>query len=369
MGLENVYNEYKNIEKYTIHPVETTQGRLQFNENLWGGSSRCLDVLKDIGINDLSYYDVSERDFLVEALANIVGVDYEQIFLSTGSSEVLKSIFSVMLRKGDRVLIPNPGWGCYKGMIEAKLSKPIYYTICEGKQEFYFDIDDIINKAKAHNPQIIIITSPQMPTGNRIEENDLIRIIDNVADTVVVVDECYYGCSDMNLNVKRIINKYNNVIFVRSLSKIYGLANLRVGYGISNKKMVNLIDYVLPLHKLPNIIRKIAKAAIEDDEYVVRNRHQIIDARSYLTKELNKRPGITAYNSYANFVYVKINGYDVMRIHKYMEDNGMVTRLFLDKRNKDENLGYMRITVAPKKMIDDMLLLFDRACSMFRHKD
>ena len=353
---------YVGVEKYSIHPTETYSGRLQFNENLWGPSPKCLKVLSEITDIDLKFYDLEENDYLLDALSALIHVPVNCLYVSFGSSEVLKAIFDVALQKDDVVLIPNPGWGCYNGMVTAKLGRTETYRVVAGDDEYYHDINDILIKAKQINPKIIILTTPQMPTGNRISQEAVKKIAESNPNTLVVIDECYYGCAEMNLDVGKIINDFDNVIFVRSLSKIYGLANLRIGFGITNPKLVELIDYVLPLHKLPNIARKIAVAAIEDVEYTEKNKREIIESRNYLIQELNKREGVTAYKSYSNFVYVKLDGYDAKALHGYMMTNGITTRLF-----EDEGETHMRITVAPKDILDYALGLLDEGCKHLRN--
>jgi len=351
------FQPYEDVEKYVIHPTEGYEGRLQFNENLWGPSPKCIEALKGITDKDLNYYDLEGDDFLVETLAELVGVPRECLYVNFGSSEVLKAIFDVALQKDEYVLIPNPGWGCYKGMITAKLGKTADYNVIAGEDEYYHDIDDIITKAKKYCPKIIILTSPQMPTGNRISQEGVERVANDNPNSIIIVDECYYGCAEMNLDVAGLIKRFDNVIFVRTLSKIYGLANLRVGFGITNPELVNLIDYVLPLHKLPNITRKIAVAAIKDTDYTEKNKKEIIHARQYLTAELNKRNGVKAFKSYSNFVYISLEGFDANALHNFMSEKGITTRLF-----EDSGKTHMRITVGPKEILDKALALFDKGC-------
>lgn len=345
---------YEGVEKYTIHPTDDYSGRLQFNENLWGPSPNCLKAIEDVTAKDLYYYDLKEKDYLITALSKLVGVPEKSIFLNNGSSEILKAIFDIALQKDDIVLIPNPGWGCYKGMITAKMGRTVNYNVVAGEEEYYHDIDDIIVKSKEHNPKIIILTSPQMPTGNRCSQENVEYIASMNPNSLIIVDECYYGCAEMNIDVAELIQNYDNIIFVRTLSKIYGLANIRVGFGITNPELVDLIDYVLPLHKLPIIVRKIAVAAIEDVEYTEKNKAEIIESRNYLIDELNKRPGVKAYKSYGNFVYTDIIGCNAGKLHQFMVKRGISTRLF-----EEQGKAHMRITVAPKPIIDKALELLD----------
>ncbi len=351
------FHPYEGVEKYVIHPTESYEGRLQFNENLWGTSPKCLEALKEITEKDLNYYDLEGKDFLLEALSELVGVPQNCLYVNYGSSEVLKAIFDIALQRDEYVLIPHPGWGCYKGMITAKLGRTASYAVAAGEDEYYHDIEDLLSKAKKYQPKIIVLTSPQMPTGNRVSQEGVERVAEENPQSLIIVDECYYGCAEMNLDVAGLISRYDNVIFVRTLSKIYGLANLRVGFGITNPELVELIDYVLPLHKLPNITRKIAAAAIRDVEYTEKNKREIMEAREYLTAELNKRRGVKAFRSYSNFVYISLEGYDANALHNFMSEKGVTTRLF-----EDGGKTHMRITVGPKEIMDKALALFDEGC-------
>lgn len=350
------FEKYKNVGKYSISPTEILSGRLQFNENLWGPSPRCLNSLKNITMNDLIFYDLSEEDFLIRALADYYKLDYGNFFLNDGSSEIIKTILGIAVKEGDIILTPNPGWGCYKGMIEAQKANVQYYDVLPGEHEYFHDIEDINTKAEKYNPKIIIITTPQMPTGNIISSEDLERVIVCNPNSLILVDECYYGCTDTEYNIEYFLDNYENVIFVRTFSKIFGLANLRIGYAITRPELVDLFDYLLPLHKLPNIIRKIAVEALNDKEYTEKNKREIIEMREYLIDELNARQGIKAYKSYANFVYVQLDGYDVNKIQEYMSRQGVYTRLF-----NDRNGIHMRITVAPKEILENVLRVFDEA--------
>ncbi|MCI9077485.1 MAG: histidinol-phosphate aminotransferase family protein [Lachnospiraceae bacterium] len=354
------FKRYDGVEKYTIHPTETLEGRLQFNENLWGPSPKCMEVIKDIQPSDLNYYDLREKDFLGEALAKLLDLPSNYLFFHCGSSEVIKAVLGIMVCPGDVALIPKPGWGSYRGMFNAKKAKLIEYRVSEGEEEYYHDIEDINNKAEQFDAKIIVITTPNMPTGNRISQENLEKILKDNPNRIVMVDECYYGCAEMNLDLHYLIDTYDNVIFIRTLSKIYGLANIRVGFGLASPEMVNLVDYLLPLHKIPNIIRKIAVAAIEDIEYTEKNKKEIIDSRNWLYNELNKRNGIKAFKSYSNFVYVKFERHDAKNVHCYMNEHGITTRLFDDLSGT-----HMRITVAPMEILEKCINVLDNALKNF----
>ena len=124
-----------------------------------------------------------------------------------------------------------------------------------------------MEKAKQYAPKIIAVTSPAMPTGNAISGADLELIIKNNPGSMILVDEAYYGFRPYDLDVNRIVHTYDNVIFSRTFSKYFGLANLRIGYGICSEKAMHAMWLDLPLHRLPHISKRMAIAALEDTAY------------------------------------------------------------------------------------------------------
>lgn len=342
-----LFDDYSGISRYAGVPTEQTTGRLHYNENLYGPSPKCLDTLKALTMEDLYLYESNEHDELIDALAKHVGIPAENLFVNNGSAENIKSILSIFTKRGDTVLMPDPGWSYYTGLANYKFLNVVRYPILEGERKCAHDVEAILRLAKAHHPKLLFITTPAMPTGNKMADADIERILRELPDTLVLVDEAYLGFAPYTLDVRRIIETYDNVVFSRTFSKYYGLANLRIGYGFCSKRLKDVLFLDLPLHRLPHISKRMAIAALNDTEYYDRVTAELLATRENFSAQLNALPGILAYESDANFVYIKLVGYDVERIKAVVEKEGYLIRIFTGNEEK-----HLRITIGTKALMD-----------------
>ena len=351
------FTKYADVKSYHSVPTEQLSGRLHLNENLFGPSPKCLEVLQQVSMEDLSLYNLSHKDELVDALSASSGISGNNIFIHNGSAEVIKSIFSILLNESDTVLIPSPGWSYYKSVADAKFAKCITYEVCEKEDRYEYDLMDLLKKAEECHPKIIVITSPHMPTGCEIGYGDIEKVITENKDSVIMVDEAYWGYGDdSNEFEKMIITKYSNVVITRTFSKFYGLANIRIGYGLCSYPLRRTIGLDLPLFRACGLSRKIALAAIEDKEYCARMKEETIAVRDWFISQLNAVDHVKAFQSGSNFVFIRLEGADADQVRAFMEENGILIRLFTDK-----DALRLRITVAPKDIMERVLFQLKRA--------
>lgn len=342
-------SEYEGITRYAGVPTEWTTGRLHFNENLYGPSPKCFDTLKQLVPTDLCLYESNAKDELIEELSKKLDIPSENLFLNNGSAENLKSFISMFAHPGDTILLPDPGWSYYYGVADYRFVNIAKYNIIENETKCAHDIKSIREQTEKYNPKIMILTTPAMPTGNKMADEDLEDIIRSYPDTLVIVDEAYYGFSEYTLDVRRIIETYDNVVFSRSFSKYYGLANLRVGYGICSKELKKVLWLDMPLHRLSHIVKRMAIAALNDKEYYDTITAKLVNSREKFSKKLNEVPGVTVYESDANFVYIKLVGYDADKIKQKAEENGFLIRVFTGNNEK-----HLRITIGTEEMMDTL---------------
>ena len=352
-----VFSKYSEVKSYHSVPTVQKSGRLHLNENLFKPSPKCLEVLKNITMEDLYLYDLGRNDELVETLSSSLGISSNNIFIHNGSAEVIKSIGSILLNENDIVLVPSPGWSYYKSVADAKFAKCITYEVCEKEDTYEYNIDDLLQKAKENNPKVIIITSPQMPTGCGISYNDIEKEIKDNINSIILLDEAYWGYgNDDNKFEKKIITQYSNVVITRTFSKFYGLADIRIGYGLCSYPLRRTICLDLPLFRACGISRKIAVAAIKDKEYYRKMKAETNAVREWFSSELNKISGVKAYKSESNFVFIKLENADANRVRAYMEENGLLIRLFNDK-----DALRLRITIGPKDIMERVIYQLKRA--------
>jgi histidinol-phosphate/aromatic aminotransferase/cobyric acid decarboxylase-like protein len=193
-------------------------------------------------------------------------------------------------------------------------------------------------------------------------QEDLEKIISENPASLILVDEAYLGFSDFEYSLKPLIEKYSNVVFSRTFSKFFGLANMRIGYCVCSADAKSIFGLDLPLFKASVISRNMAIEALRDKKYYKKIKEEIIDIREWFTAELNKLRGITAYKSYSNFVFIHLDGYDAQKMKDWMEANGILIRLFTEK----DKLA-MRITIAPLEIMQQVLTLFGEACRITRN--
>lgn len=355
-----VFTKYSEVKSYHSVPTEQLEGRLHLNENLFKPSPKCFHVLSDITMEDLYLYDLTHSDQLVDTIADTTGISANNIFVHNGSAEVIKSIGSILLNEGDVVLIPHPGWSYYKSVADAKFARCVNYAVREGIESYEYDVADLREKAKENKPKIIIITTPQMPTGCLAKNEDIETIIEENPNSVILIDEAYWGYEDTtNKFEKEMITKYSNVVITRTFSKFYGLANIRIGYGLCSYPLRRTIGLDLPLFRASGISRKIAIAALEDKAYYDEMKNKTVEVRQWFIDELNKMEGVKAYQSASNYVFVHLQSADPERVRAYMEENNILIRLFVEK----DNLR-LRITIGPKDIMERVLFQLQRAIAV-----
>ena len=356
-AINQVVNRFSEVKAYHSVPTEQQFGRLHLNENLWGPSPKCLEVLKSITMEDLYLYDLRKKDDLVVALSRQTGISENNIFVHNGSAEVIKSIFTILLSEGDKVLIPTPGWSYYKSVADAKFAKCIEYRVLEDADTYRYDINDVLSKAKEFTPKIIVLTTPQMPTGCDISYDDIKKVISENPESVIMLDEAYWGYGDDSNEFEHdLVMTYSNVVITRTFSKFYGLADIRIGYGLCSYPLRQTIGLDLPLFRSCSISRKIAIAAIEDVEYYKRIKEESLRVRDWFSNELNQLEGVKAYKTASNFVFIKIDNADANTVRAFMEENGILIRLFTDK-----DALRLRITIAPKEIMERVLVQLKKA--------
>lgn len=347
--MSRLTSPYSGITRYAGVPTEQTTGRLHYNENLYGPSPKCLDSLKDATMEDLYLYESTAKEDLICALSAKIGIPEENLFLNNGSAENLKSIISVIARPGDTILLPDPGWSYYFGLADYRFLKTVHYPITEYETTCKHDIVTLRRLIEEYDPKIVLIASPAMPTGNRMADEDLEDLIRSYPNTLMLIDEAYYGFAEYTLDIRRLIETYDNVVFSRTFSKFYGLANLRIGYGFCSAALKQVLWLDMPLHRLPHIVKRMAIAALEDDAYYDDVRAKIIRARENFSAALNRIDGVQVLKSDTNFIYIRLVGYDAERIRQIAAEHGYLIRIFVGNQEK-----HLRISIGTEEIMEKL---------------
>lgn len=347
LRVPDIFEKYEDIERYNSATTDQHTGRLHLNENTFGPSPKCLDVLRDVKLQDLYEYDMSTKDFLIEEISSFFSIPEDDIYIHNGSAELIKSVFSIALERGDCILTSNPGWSYYASLAREKFCEVHYYDVLKDDYSYYVDVECLLKKAKTYCPKIIVITSPHNPTGCKIDGKTVEMIVKENPQSLILLDQAYWGFSEEDIDVRRLVETYSNIIISRTFSKFYGLANMRVGYGFCNSEVKHIFGLDLPLFRECSISRKMAVAAMEDKGYYEEMNDKLNESKSSFSDELNRISGVRVFQSASNFVAVKIENADLRKVQEVLKKEGILIRLF-----EDEKELVARIAIADKKTMD-----------------
>lgn len=349
----NYLSNYADTKTYSVVATEQLTGRLHVNENLFKPSPKVMEVLHNATYEDVYLYDLTREDELAVEISKREEISTDHILIHSGSSDVIKTVMSLVLNKGDTVLISAPSWNYYKSIVELKMAKAEYYDVVPGKTSYEFDVSGLMSKARTVSPRIIIITTPHNPTGAVISASDLETIIKENPSSLVIVDEAYLGFSEQKFDVRHLLAAYSNVVFSRTFSKLYGLAGIRVGYGLCAPMAKQVFRLDVNPFRVNNISRKMAIAALRDDKYYKGLLKDITESRNFFINEMNSIPGVKAFDSAANFVFIHFSeNTDVQALKDYLAQNGYLVRLWTE----GSRLA-MRVTLDRKETMEKVVAL------------
>jgi len=310
--------------------------KLASNENPLGPSPKAIAAITS-SLSNLNRYPDSGGYYLKKKLAAKRNVKMENIILGNGSDEVLQMIVRTFLSPGEEVIMGTPTFAFYEIVVGAARGRAVLVPL----KNFAYDLD-LMREKVTPATKIVIITNPNSPTGTMIGKRDFDGFLNAIPDDViVVVDEAYaeYVQSDDFPDTRSYLNAGKNMIILRTFSKIYGLAGLRIGYGISSGKLISYLEKVREPFNTNSLAQAGALAALDDEEHLEKTRRNNREGLRYLYGELGHL-GLEYLPTEANFFLVNVKR-DCQRVHQALLGEGVIIRP-MDSYGLDE---YIRVTV------------------------
>lgn len=340
------------IGKTPYYSKEIKDGiTLNANESAFETPKEIIELVKkELDKVDLRRYPDTDNTLIRESIANAYGLDITNVTIGVGSDQLLDCIFKSLI-DDEHIVSCNPTFSMYKEY--ASFTKGKFIDIdFKDDINFEFDTEKIIEAIKKYNPKLVIICSPNNPTGSAIERSNLEKIIiaANEINSVVLLDEAYSEFHETNYDL---IKKYDNLFVLKTFSKAYALAGIRIGYLLSCKDLINTINVVKPPYNMSRVSSLIASIAINNKILYDNNIKKIKSLRDDLYSELEKL-NLKPVKSYSNFIFVKLND----RIFNHLQDNKIYIRRL---KYKDE--FWHRITVGTKKENEILLKTINEALS------
>ena len=293
--------------------------KLASNENPLGPSPKALAAMRQ-ALERAHFYPDGGGYYLRKAIAEKNGFGIENVILGCGSNEIIEFVGHGFLKPDDEVITARHAFAVYKLMATLFGAK----TVEVPDPGFAHDLDAM---AAAITPRTreIFVTNPNNPTGTLISQAEIDRFIDRVPQHVVVVfDEAYYEfLQEPPDTLKFVRDGRQNVVVLRTFSKIQGLANLRIGYGIGCPELIGVLQKTRQPFNVTGIAQEGALAGLQDDEHQQKTRELTWAGRDYLQREFAAM-GLEFVPSFANFVLVKVG--DGCALFKRLLQTGIIVR-------------------------------------------
>ena len=294
--------------------------KLASNENPLGPSPEALKAIRG-SFDDLNRYPDGAGFYLKKALSETLAVSEEELILGNGSNELLDIAARTFITADDEAVMGAPSFVVYGMAVQSVGGTSVQVPLKNYTHDLAAMADAITPKTR-----MLFLANPNNPTGTYTTKDEFDRLMDNVHDNMlVVVDEAYYeyvSAPDYADSMKH-FRAGRNVLILRTFSKIYGLAGLRIGYGIAKKEILTDMNRLREPFNTNAIAQKAAFAALRDKVHVTHSRTINDEGKQYLYQEL-KTLGISCVPTEANFIYVPME--DSLTLYNRLLKKGVIIR-------------------------------------------
>jgi len=277
--------------------------KLASNENPFGYSPKVKEAIMD-GLAELHIYPDGANRELRKVLAKKLAVDENQLIFGMGSDEIITMISQVFLEKGTQTIMATPTFSQYRSNAVTAGATIVEVPLKNGTHDL-----DAMLQAVTEDTRVIWICNPNNPTGTIASEKEIVQFLDCVSEEVLVVlDEAYYEyvTDESYPNSVKLLDHYPNLIILRTFSKAYGLAALRIGYGIAKANVIDWLNRIREPFNNTSLSQIAAVAAVSDQEFIDECKIKNHDGLQQLYKGFEEL-GLSYYPSQGNFVFVDLN--------------------------------------------------------------
>ncbi|MCD4843000.1 MAG: aminotransferase class I/II-fold pyridoxal phosphate-dependent enzyme [Methanosarcinales archaeon] len=325
-----------------------------------------LKLIINRAIKNINWYPDNDYNDLRTAAARFAGVELENIIPANGSSELIRLIMQTILDNGDKVILPQPTFDEYE--LSIKLSGAIPENI--KYEAVYRDpgaiTDDMLNRSKS-----VIICNPNNPTGTLLSVTDLEKLAKRCqeSETFLVIDEAFIELSDPSSSMSTNVNTNPFLILIRSLTKIFTIPGIRIGYGIAHRDIASKMNNLRIPWNVGSIPAAVGTWLLDtnynDPAFLEHSREQISIERDWLTKQLDLIRGFDPVPSSTNFILINIRdfGMDSSMITRCMQQLGILIRDCNSFRRLGQN--YIRVAVRSHKENQQLIDTFSKSVELW----
>lgn len=357
-NLENIktYEAGKPIElvvrDFGIDPKDIV--KLASNENPYGCSSKVQEGVSKI-LSKMALYPDDSMFKLKASLAKRFGLESNNVIIGSGSDQVIEFLIHAKASSTSKILMNKITFAMYE--IYAKhVGAEVVRT-----DSVHHDLEQFYTLYLEHKPEIIFICTPNNPTGDALDVADLREFLDKIdKETLVVIDGAYmeytaHKDASKKVDPKELIACYENLIYLGTFSKAYGLGGMRVGYGLSNANIIQELYKLRPPFNITTLSLEAATIALEDEEFVQKSIVANFDEMKRY-EEFAKEKKIDIIESYTNFITLMFqNSHNSSDISSQLLRQGMIVRDL-----SSYNMNAIRVTIGTKEQNDRFFELFSK---------
>lgn len=295
--------------------------KIASNENPLGPSPKAVETLKQI-LSGINRYPDGDSFYLREKLSEFYGIERDRLLFGNGSNEVIEIAARTYMKKGDEAIMGEYAFVVYPLVTKAVGAKAVVSPM----PGMAHDLNDMYRRISPKT-KMIFLANPNNPTGTIVKRKELEWFLKTVPkDIVILVDEAYFEYVDYEHypNSLDYHSLRESLITVRTFSKIYGLAGLRLGYGISHRDLISYMNRVREPFNVNSLAQSAAISALDDCEHVENTKSVNHAGMTYLEDQFSDL-GIKYYKSYTNFILIDM-GYNPLPLYNALLKKGVIVR-------------------------------------------
>jgi histidinol-phosphate aminotransferase len=316
------------------------------NENRYGPAPACLNALqcadRELLFNYTRAYQQGSYSELSARLAADHGLDEKQLILGYGCEDILKEAVQHFVPAGGTILIPSASWWYYRAMADEVGGRSVEYPLRPTPLRYEYDVNTMLQLRQSANPAMILVASPNNPTGNVLSRDDLRRLLDAYRGVPFVLDQAYFGFKQGEIDdYSALLGEYEDLMILRTFSKLYALAGVRIGYAMTGRGLVSFQKYCARYLGYNRLSERVALAALDSPAYYSDLAARMAGCREKFYQLFRHSPGCEIYESEANFVLVKMPVAVAERLERELVEQKLIVKFF----REPEFIAHARISL------------------------
>jgi histidinol-phosphate aminotransferase len=273
-------------------------------------------------------FSYPELDVLYSKVAKFSNVLPENVLITAGSDGAIRACFESCIQPGDNIVLSRPTFAMYEVYSKVYGARVTWLDYEKSSKGPILNVDKVVNVIKKTKPKMVCLPNPDSPTGTVFSLIDLRKIVDIAEDVgaLMLIDEAYHPLYQET--AVPWIYECKHLVVVRSFSKAWGAAGLRVGYALANKELVAFLHKQRPMYEVGNVSAKAIEILLDHEKDMKLSVERVNAGKKYF-QDAMKAIGLLSYESYGNFLHVRF-GKHADKIHKILENKVYYRKDFND---------------------------------------